>query len=140
MSRLALCHVLTVSCQDLGALRRSAEQVSTAVQAVSEDECGLAAMSTDEALQQLLAQLMDGQFRLLVRGRAAVLLASLKSGSVDLFAEVSPFQCSLTLCMLRIEDVAGVQTVMRWCKASMQDNTQGLPGLAIRLSPLTCAG
>ena len=92
------------------------------MQAVSEDECGLAAMSTDEDLQQLLAQLMGRNVRLLLRGRAAVLLAGLESGSVDLFAEVGPLRCSFILCMSRREDVASVWTVMHCCKASLQDD------------------
>lgn len=67
----------------------------SAAQAVSEEECGLAAMSTDEGLQQLLVQLMDGRMSLLFRGRAAVLLAGLDAGSVGFFAEVGLLFCSL---------------------------------------------
>ena len=69
------------------------------MQAISEDECGLAAMSTDKDLQQLLLQLMNGRVDLLLRGRAAVLLASLVSGSVELFARVSPAFCTFSLSM-----------------------------------------
>ena len=91
---LALYKVLTTGLNICRGCPQSAEQVCSAVQAVSEDECGLAAMSTDKGLQQLLVQLMDDRISLLFRGRAASMLAGLDSGSVDIFAEVSLLFCS----------------------------------------------
>ena len=70
------------------------------MQAMAEDECGLAAMSADRDLQQLLVQLMDGKIALLLRGRGAVLLASLDSGSTDLFAQVGLLLMRWTSVML----------------------------------------
>ncbi len=81
------------------------------MQAVSEHECGLAAMSTDGDLQQLLARLMDCKIRLLLRGRAAVLLASLELGSIDLFTEVSSLHQGFTLCRPWTEEMADLWTV-----------------------------
>ena len=78
-----------------------------AVQALSEDESGLDAMSADEDLQQALLQLLHGRMDLLLRGRAAVLLASLDPGGTDLFAQVSPAFCSSIPQCANFQDVAG---------------------------------
>ncbi len=51
------------------------------MQAMTEDDMGATAMSADRELQLLLVELMDRKFALLLRGRAAVLLASLKPGA-----------------------------------------------------------
>jgi len=73
---------------------------------MSEDECGTAAMGTDVILQQLLVQLMNQRCALLLRGRAAVLLAGFKSGdAADIFAQVNPrfFRSSHSMLSLESE-------------------------------------
>ena len=52
------------------------------MQAMTEDDMGATAMSADRGLQLLLVELMDRKCALLLRGRAAVLLASLRPGAV----------------------------------------------------------
>ena len=59
------------------------------MQACTEEEEGVAAMSTHTDLLHLLAQLMGSRAALLVRGRAAVLLCIFsRSGAAAIFAEV----------------------------------------------------
>ena len=85
---------------------------------MSEDACGPAAMGTDVILQQLLVQLMNQRCALLLRGRAAVLLAGLKSGdAADIFAQVNPHFFRSSHSMLSLESKRESQS--RGCTGRM---------------------